>query len=145
MFKQLNQVEIDELLSAECVMRVGFDANDERYLVPIGFIFHQDTFCAMTTKGRKTKMAAANPRVSFQVDTSARTGQYTWHSISGEGVFEIVTDSKEIETISLLLASRFSDMPDWMQAEYAEKQEQGEVVVVRIRPSKMIGRKSESA
>ena len=99
----------------------------------------------MTTHGRKTRMAAVNPKVSFQIDTSARTGPFSWHSVSGEGIFEIVTGSKEIEAISPLLVSRFPDMPPWMQAEYAEKQERGEVVFVRIRPSQMTGRKSEPA
>lgn len=145
MFKQLSQTEIDELLSVERIMRVGFDANGERYLVPLGFVSHRGALYAMTTQGRKTQMAAANPGVSFQIDTSVRTGPFNWHSISGEGAFEIVTDAKEIEAVSPLLVSRFPDMPDWMQAEYAEKQEQGSVVFVRIRPSKMIGRKSESA
>ena len=65
--------------------------------------------------------------------------------MSGEGTFEIVTDRKEIEAVSPLLVSQFPDMPDWMQAEYAGKQERGEVVIVRLRPSQMTGRKSEPA
>ncbi|RJG09982.1 pyridoxamine 5'-phosphate oxidase family protein [Pseudomonas cavernicola] len=144
-FKQISQAEIDDLLSVERVMRVGFEANGEHYLVPLGFIWHGGALYAMTTKGRKTQLAAANPKVSFQIDTSARTGPFSWHSISGEGTFEIVTDSKEVKAISPLLVSRFPDMPNWMQAEYAEKQEQGKVVFVRIRPSEMTGRKSEPA
>jgi nitroimidazol reductase NimA-like FMN-containing flavoprotein (pyridoxamine 5'-phosphate oxidase superfamily) len=144
-FKELSRSEVDELLSAERVVRIGFEANGERYLVPLGFISHRGALYAMTTHGRKTRMAAVNPSVSFQIDTSARTGLFSWYSVSGEGTFEIVTDSKEIEAISPLLVSRFPDMPSWMQAEYAEKQEQGKVVFVRIRPTRMTGRKSEPA
>ena len=144
-FKELTTTEVDELLTGERAMRIGFDANNERYLVPLGFIWHEGALYAMTTQGRKTRMAAANPKVSFQIDTSARTGLFSWHSLSGEGTFEVVTDSKELEAISPLLVSRFPDMPNWMQAEYAEKQEQGKVVFVRIRPTRMTGRKSEPA
>lgn len=144
-FKQMSETEIADLFSTERVMRIGFEANGERYLVPLGFIWHSGALYAMTTHGRKTGMAAANPQVSFQIDTSARTSIFSWHSISGEGTFEIVTDSKELEAIAPLLVARFPDMPDWMQAEYAEKQEQGHVVFVRIRPSQMTGRKSEPA
>jgi nitroimidazol reductase NimA-like FMN-containing flavoprotein (pyridoxamine 5'-phosphate oxidase superfamily) len=144
-FKELSRTEVDELLSAERVVRIGFEANGERYLVPLGFISHRGALYAMTTHGRKTRMAAVNPSVSFQIDTSARTGLFSWYSVSGEGTFEIVTDSKEIEVISPLLVSRFPDMPNWMQTEYAERQERGEVVFIRIRPSKMTGRKSEPA
>lgn len=73
-FKEMSQPEIDHLLDVERVMRVGFEAHGERYLVPLGFVWHQDALYAMTTRGRKTRMAAANPKVSFQMDTSARTG-----------------------------------------------------------------------
>jgi nitroimidazol reductase NimA-like FMN-containing flavoprotein (pyridoxamine 5'-phosphate oxidase superfamily) len=66
MFKQLSQAEIDDLLRVERIMRVGFDANDERYLVPLGFVCHRGVLYAMTTQGRKTQMAAANPKVLFR-------------------------------------------------------------------------------
>jgi hypothetical protein len=79
-FKELSQVEVDHLLDAG---RVGFHANGEGYLVPLGFARHQDALYAMTTRGRKTRMAAASPNVSFQIDTSAATGLFTWHSVSG--------------------------------------------------------------
>jgi nitroimidazol reductase NimA-like FMN-containing flavoprotein (pyridoxamine 5'-phosphate oxidase superfamily) len=90
-------------------------------------------------------MAHRFSEVSFQIDTSARTGLFTWQSVSGEGTFEIVTDPTEIEEVSPLLVAQFPDMPDWMQAEYAGKQKRGEVVIVRLRPSRMTGRKSEPA
>ena len=144
-FKDLNRNELDEVLNEERVVRVGFEANGERYLVPLGFISYQGALYAMTTYGRKTRMAGINPKVSFQIDTSSRTGPFNWHSVSGEGIFEIVTDPTEIGTVAPLLVSRFPDMPDWMQAEYGERQANGEVVFIRIRPSRMIGRKSEPA
>ena len=144
-FKTLSQNEVDRLLSEERVVRIAFEANGERYLVPLGFVFHRGALYAMTTFGRKTQMAATNPEVSFQVDTAARTGLFSWHSVSGEGTFEIVTDAKEIEAVATLLVAQFPDMPDWMQAEYARKQERGEVVFVRLRPGQMTGRKSEPA
>jgi hypothetical protein len=36
-------------------------------------------------------------------------------------------------------------MPDWMQAEYAQRQQRGEVVFVRIRPTHLAGRRSGPA
>ena len=106
-FKELSRTELEELLSGERVVRIGFEANGERYLLPLGFISHRGALYAMTTHGRKTRMAAVNPKVSFQIDTSARTGPFSWHSVSGEGIFEIVTDFKEIEAISPLLVRGF--------------------------------------
>jgi nitroimidazol reductase NimA-like FMN-containing flavoprotein (pyridoxamine 5'-phosphate oxidase superfamily) len=139
-FQDMSRPEIDRLLDTERLVRIGFEANGESYLVPLGFVWHQNALYAMTTRGRKTRMAAMNPRVSFQIDTSARTGPFIWHSVSGEGAFEVVTNSEELEAILPLLASRFSDMPDWMQAEYAAKP--GDMICVRIQPSQLAGRKS---
>ncbi|MGH8808914.1 MAG: pyridoxamine 5'-phosphate oxidase family protein, partial [Noviherbaspirillum sp.] len=76
-FKELSRTEVDELLTAERVVRIGFEANGEPYLVPVGFVPHQGALYAMTTHGRKTRMAAVNPKVSFQIDTSARTGPFS--------------------------------------------------------------------
>ena len=144
-FKEMSQAEVEHLLAVERVVRIGFHVNGERYLVPLGFVWHQRALYAMTTRGRKTCMAEAEPNVSFQIDTSATTGPFSWQSVSGEGTFEVVTDPGQLEAISSLLASRFPDMPAWMQSEYAEKQQQGHVVFVRIRPSRLTGRRSEPA
>ena len=144
-FKELTAAEIDRVLADERVMRVAFEAGGERYLVPLGFVHHRGALYAMTTHGRKTRMAAANPRVSFQTDTSSRTGLFSWHSVSGEGSFEIVTDPAEVDAVSALLAARFDDMPDWMVDEYAEHLRHGRAVFVRIRPSALAGRRSEPA
>jgi hypothetical protein len=50
-FKELTITEVDELLTGERAMRIGFDANNERYLVPLGFIWHEGALYAMTTQG----------------------------------------------------------------------------------------------
>ena len=144
-FTEMSRQEIDRLLDVERVVRVGFHAKGEHYLVPLGYVRRRDALYAMTTRGRKTLMAAESPGVSFQIDTSATTGPFSWQSASGEGTFEIVTDSAEIDEVSALLVARFPDMPEWMQVEYAEKQQQGEVVFVRIRPAQLAGRKSGPA
>jgi nitroimidazol reductase NimA-like FMN-containing flavoprotein (pyridoxamine 5'-phosphate oxidase superfamily) len=144
-FKDLSESEIDRVLADERVVRVAFEANGERYLVPLGYAWHRGMLYAMTTHGRKTRMAAVNPRVSFQVDTSARTGLFSWQSVSGEGTFELLADPGEIETVSALLAARFDDMPPWMIDEYAALMQQGRTVFVRIRPSRLAGRRSEPA
>jgi nitroimidazol reductase NimA-like FMN-containing flavoprotein (pyridoxamine 5'-phosphate oxidase superfamily) len=144
-FTELSQPEVDRLLAAERIVRIGFDADGERYLVPLGFVWHEGALCAMTTLGRKTRMAATNPHVSFQLDTSATTGPFSWQSVSGAGTFEIVTDPSRIEGIAARLTERFPDMPAWMQDEYARRQERGEVVIVCIRPERIAGRRSEPA
>ena len=90
-FKELSRSEADALLRGERVVRIGFEANGERYLVPLGFVWERGALYAMTTRGRKTRLGAASPKVSFQIDTSVTTGPFSWQSVTGEGTFEIVT------------------------------------------------------
>jgi len=126
--------EILEFLSTQRVVRIAFDTNDERYLIPLGYVWHENALYSMTKRGRKTRMAAVNPRVSFQVDDSCETRLFTYKSVTGEGVFEIVTDAGEIERVMPVLASRFPDTPDWVQAESATWWANGELAFVRLRP-----------
>ncbi len=140
--RELSMGEMEEFLSGQRIVRIGFDALGERYLVPLGYVWFEGTLCAVTTHGRKTRMAKANPQVSFQVDDSAATGLFGWKSVSGEGIFVFVADPGEIERISPLLFSRFTDVPEWAQKEYAEKQASGQLVWVRVRPTMMTGRMS---
>src|SRR4029453_19626860 len=75
-FKELTTTEVDELLTRERAIRIGFDANNEGYLVPLGFIWHEGALYAITTQGRNTRMAAANPKDCFKIETSSRTSLY---------------------------------------------------------------------
>ncbi len=136
---KMTPVEMSELLASQRVVRIAFDANDERYLIPLGYVWQENALYSMTQRGRKTRMAAVNPRVSFQIDDSSDTRLFTYKSITGEGIFEIVTDAGEIERIMPALASRFADTPDWAQAESTTLWASGELVFVRLRPQVMNG------
>ncbi|MDA2914295.1 pyridoxamine 5'-phosphate oxidase family protein [Acidobacteriia bacterium AH_259_A11_L15] len=140
--RELSKGEVEEFLGEQWIVRIDFGAFGERYLVPLGYVWFEGALCAVTTHGRKTRMAKANPQVSFQVDDSAATGPFRWKSVSGEGTFEFVTDPGEIDRISPLLFGRFTDVPEWAQKEYAEKQASGQLVWVRVRPTIMTGRMS---
>jgi hypothetical protein len=73
------------------------------------------------------------------VDDSCETRLFTYKSITGEGIFEIVTDAGEIARIMPALASRFADTPDWVQTESAALWANGELVFTRLRPQVMTG------
>ena len=49
-------------MSKERVVRIGFQESGEGYLVPLGFVWHERALYAMTTHGRKTRMATVNPK-----------------------------------------------------------------------------------
>jgi uncharacterized protein len=138
--RDLSQTEIEQLLESERVVRVALDAGGERYVVPVGYVWLDGALCFVSMEGRKTRMAAANPEVAFQVDTSARTGVFEWSSVIGEGRVESVTTPGEIERIRPALFGRFPDIPDWMSTEYEKRGREGLLHWLRIRPTRMSGR-----
>lgn len=131
--------QMSEFLSTQRVVRIAFDANGERYLIPLGYVWKENALYCMTKRGRKTVMAAANPNVSFQVDDSCETRLFIYKSVTGHGVFEIVSHAGEIERIMPDFAARFPDTPAWVQEESAALWVKGELVLARIRPQAMSG------
>jgi uncharacterized protein len=138
--RDLSQNEIEQLLQAERVVRIALDANGERYVVPVGYVWLDGALCFVSMEGRKTRMASLNPAVAFQVDTSAQTGVFEWRSVAGEGRVEAISDPSEIEKIRPTLFGRFPDIPDWMSKEYDKRGREGLLHWFRIRPTLMTGR-----
>jgi nitroimidazol reductase NimA-like FMN-containing flavoprotein (pyridoxamine 5'-phosphate oxidase superfamily) len=138
--RDLSQTEIEELLGSERVVRIALHAGGKRYLVPLGYVWLDGFLWFVSMEGRKIRMAALQPKVAFQVDTSARTGVFEWRSVTGEGTIEAVTDAAEIERIRSALFGRFPDIPDWMAAEYSQRDRGGLLRWFRIRPTRMTGR-----
>ncbi len=138
--RNLSQTEIEELLASGRVVRIALFAGGERYLVPVGYLWLDGFLWFVSMEGKKTRMAAMQPRVVFQVDTSAQTGVFEWRSVIGEGRIEAVTEIVEIERIRPALFGRFPDIPAWMAAEYEERGREGLLRWFRIRPEHMTGR-----
>ncbi len=138
--RDLTHTEIEKLLTSERVVRIALFADGERYLVPVGYLWRDSFLWFVSMEGKKTRMAALQPRVAFQVDTSAQTGVFEWRSVIGQGRIEAVTDTAEIERIRPALFGRFPDIPAWMAAEYEERGREGLLRWFRIRPEHMTGR-----
>ncbi len=138
--RDLSQTEIEQLLASERVLRLALHAAGEHYLVPLGYVWLDGFIWVVSTEGRKTRLAAMNPDVAFQVDTSARTGVFEWRSVTGEGSIQAVTDAAEIERIRPALFGRFPDMPEWMAVEYERRGRHGLLRWFRIKPARMSGR-----
>ena len=134
----LGREEIERVLTEQRTVRVGFAAGEERYLIPIGYVWLDGCLCGFTSRGRKTRLAQADPRVSFQVDTSATTGHFTWSSVTGAGTFEVIEERAYIEKL-FLMAPRWADVPDWLNDYVAKLFAAGQMVAWRIRPSSITG------
>ena len=136
----LNNEQCLSLLQNERIARFAFNAEGELYLIPLGYVWFEGALCGMTDAGRKTKMAAIESRVTFQIDDSAGSGPFGWRSVMGEGEFEIITDPTTIGRLAPVVFERFSDAPPWAVAELGAKAEQGKAVFFKLSPRVLSGR-----
>jgi nitroimidazol reductase NimA-like FMN-containing flavoprotein (pyridoxamine 5'-phosphate oxidase superfamily) len=138
-YEPLGQEEIERVLTEQREVRIGFAAGEERYLIPLAYVWLDGCLCGFTTRGRKTRLAQVDPRVSFQVDTSATTGLYIWSSVTGQGTFEVLEEREYPETLFPLISSHFADEPASLKGYFEEQFAAGELVAWRIRPSSITG------
>ena len=134
--------EMENLLCSERIIRIAFDADGERYLVPLGYVCLNGAIYCFTSQGKKTRMAGKNPHVSFQIDNAATRNPFEWTSVTGEGEIKIVVDVAESEEVRSLLFNRFHDMPQWAARELAEIGKASSMIWLRIEPKHMTGRKN---
>ena len=105
MIRDLARSEIDELLRAQVVGRVGCHAQGETYVVPVIYAYDGDALYVLTVEGRKTRMLRENPRACFEVDDYPAPGR--WRSAIVQGTYEELSGA-DAEHALALLAGRFS-------------------------------------
>jgi nitroimidazol reductase NimA-like FMN-containing flavoprotein (pyridoxamine 5'-phosphate oxidase superfamily) len=142
-FRDLNDEEIEAVLAAQRVVRLGFVSGDEQYVVPVFYTWYKGALCGLTTPGRKTRLAAANPTVAFQLDSSAESGPWEWSSVSGQGAWEEVPNPAEFGPFAGQLRERLAGAPPWAQQLLQERFATIGMVPWRIRPTGMSGRTHE--
>jgi hypothetical protein len=135
----MSQDAIERLLAGERVVRVAFAAPGETYILPLGYLWHEGAFYLLTARGRKTELAAANPRVAFQIDDSATAGVWGWRSVTGEGRWEEVTGAGDAALLLPRLFARFPETPPAVWRRVAASLVRGGTLLVRIRPLRMSG------
>lgn len=138
--RELAPEEVERLLSSARIVRVAFHADGETYILPLGYVWFDGALHLAATAGRKTRMAAANPRVAFQVDDVATAGLLGWSSVSGEGRWERVDEPALRERVRTELFARFPELAAWAGGEYARKGDAGEMVLSRVTPLWITGR-----
>lgn len=104
MFGKLEEVEIEQVLSSQVVGRIGCNANNTTYIVPISYAYNSGSIYCHTYEGMKMVMMRANPLVCFEVDTMENMGN--WKSVVTWGSFEELIDEKDQKAAIDILYSR---------------------------------------
>ncbi len=140
-YREIDPDELLQLLATEEVVRIAFHSIKGIYVIPLGYVLVSGQLAGLAQRGRKLELAASNPRVGFQVDSSARTGPFEWWSVTGEGDFRVVTEISPVEHVLRAMRPAMERAPAWWQAEQEEQLKQGEIVAWQLQATWMTGRR----
>ena len=104
MIEELDRAQIDDLLDAQVVGRIGCHADGVTYVVPVIYAYDGEAFYVYTAEGRKVRMMRANPEICFEVD-EYESG--SWRSAIVQGRYEEL-DEAGAERALALLGERFA-------------------------------------
>ncbi|NOS67438.1 MAG: hypothetical protein HOO67_03695 [Candidatus Peribacteraceae bacterium] len=75
---KLSDKEMNMLLSSEVFGHLGCCDDGKPYIVPMAYVYNENTLYGQTTEGKKVEKLRKNPLVCFQVE-SLKEGQ--WRSV----------------------------------------------------------------
>ena len=68
MIRALARDEIERVLQAQAVGRIGCHANGRTYVVPVSYVYDNGAIYAHSADGQKIRMMRRNPNVCFEVE-----------------------------------------------------------------------------
>jgi nitroimidazol reductase NimA-like FMN-containing flavoprotein (pyridoxamine 5'-phosphate oxidase superfamily) len=105
------------------------------YVIPVNYVFHNDSIYVHSLLGRKIKALRANPRACLQVDDIR--DEYNWRSAIAFGRYEEVTDEGERNRAMHQLILRFPSLTPVESVPVHDGQ--SSVIVFRIRVEEVTG------
>lgn len=91
MVGDLNEQQMNNLLSSQVVGRLACTDSVRPYLVPVNYVYDGNYIYAQTSEGMKLDLLRNNPNVCFEVD--AMTNMDNWQSVIIRGSFEELGDA----------------------------------------------------
>ncbi len=101
MIGEMTQEQIDRLLRAEMIGRVGCYGDGKVYVVPITYAYDGGFIYAHSGEGRKIQMMRQNPAVCFEVESVMNMSN--WQSVIVQGTFEELVGDDASRAMELLM------------------------------------------
>jgi uncharacterized protein len=86
MLGKLTDTQIDQVLQAQCIGRIGCCTDEKVYVVPVTYVFQDGYIYAHSKEGMKLSYMRKNPKVCFQVDVMEN--MTSWRSVILWGEYE---------------------------------------------------------
>jgi uncharacterized protein len=145
MLGQLNDTQINNVLSSQVVGRLACTDGKQPYIVPVTYTYDGNYIYGQTNEGTKLKMLRKNPNVCFEADMM--TDMRNWQSVIVMGKFEELKNNAAKKAREILFGRVFSLMTS-STIHTHEHEAKGEVddstrvkhVMYRIKIKKVTGR-----
>ncbi len=108
MLGQLNDTQINNLLSSQAVGRLACSDGKQPYIVPVTYTYDGKYIYGQTNEGTKLKMLRKNPIVCFEVDMMM--DMRNWQSVIVYGKFEELKNEQAKKARDILFGRVFSLM-----------------------------------
>jgi nitroimidazol reductase NimA-like FMN-containing flavoprotein (pyridoxamine 5'-phosphate oxidase superfamily) len=106
MLRELNNIQIEALLTEQLIGRIGCHSNGVTYIVPINYVYDGVNIYGHSAKGMKIDIMRENHEVCFEVDNIKDVTN--WQSVIAWGKFEEITEMAEQLTILQKLTDRIA-------------------------------------
>ena len=136
MIKALVEEEARALLSACRIGRLGCIDNSEPYVVPINYVFEDESIYSHSLPGQKIEALRANPRACLQVDEIEN--DFNWRSAIAYGNFDEIRTPGERRSILGKLLARFPLLTP-VESVMAQDACAPDTVIFRIRVGRITG------
>ena len=145
MLRELTHSEIEDVLRNNYIGRIGCQEGDRIYIVPVNYLFDLGNVYCQSYEGQKVEMMRDNPDICFEVEEIHSFNH--WKTVVGWGIFEELTDPREIERVrsqlsEMMLAQKamMSGPPPEKSVERPRTDLQAQPVYYRIRFAEWSGR-----
>ena len=106
MLGQLNDTQIQNILSSQAVGRLACTDGNQPYIVPVTYNYDGNYIYGQTNEGMKLQILRKNPNVCFEVDWMM--DMRNWQSVIVYGKFEELEDEAANEARENLFESVYS-------------------------------------
>ena len=127
MLRELNDIQIENLLKEELIGRIGCHSAETMNVVPVNYVYDGTNIYCHSAKGMKIDMMRENPQVCFEVDKIKDITN--WESVIAWGKFEEITDIGEKQQVLQKLVDRITPyiMDDSVTREHGFVDEESDV------------------
>ena len=136
MIKDMSREKSRELLQRERLARLGCIADGEPYVVPVNYVFDDESALIHSLPGRKIMAMRANPRVCLQVDEVE--DELNWKSVLAFGDYEEISNPDERSRAMSRLLAYFPQLTP-VESRIADDAGAPAPIVFRIRIDKITG------